>query len=140
MPIRVGLEVSVATARRLTGDAALKVPRAKSAIETMFARQLEDAGLPTPIREFRFHPTRRWQLDFYWPRRMYGRQDFRGIAIEVEGQGAGGMGRHQRPGGWERDMDKYNAATESGIWLYRVTGRMVRDGRAIELAKRVLRK
>ena len=28
---------------------------------------IERAGLPAPVAEFRFHPVRRWRLDYAWP-------------------------------------------------------------------------
>ena len=73
--------------------------------------------------EFRFHPVRRWRFDFACPSRM--------LAVEVEGllHGNGG-GRHQRPGGYEKDCEKYNEALLNGWTVLRVTYATMRSGAA----------
>ena len=63
-------------------------------------------GLETK-REYRFHPTREWRFDFAIPAVR--------VAIEVEG-GVWNGGRHFRPEGYLRDMEKYNEAAACG-WL-----------------------
>lgn len=40
--------------------------------------------LPEPETQYKFHPKRRWRLDFAWP-------DFR-LSVEVNGTGGGGYG------------------------------------------------
>ena len=37
-----------------------------SQLEEMFVFQLKAVGMPDPVREYKFHPDRRWRLDFYW--------------------------------------------------------------------------
>jgi hypothetical protein len=71
------------------------------------------AGLPVPVAEFRFHPTRKWRFDFAWP-------DAR-VALEVEGSVPGVGGRHRSYDGWRADMAKYNAAATLGWRLVRCT-------------------
>lgn len=103
--------------------------RAKtSALEDRLAARIRAEGLPAPLREHRFCH-RRWRFDFAWPDRM--------LALEVEG-GTYSRGRHTRPEGFERDCEKYNAAALAGWRVLRVTGRMVRDGRALVLLRRAL--
>lgn len=68
-------------------------------------------GIP-PYREFRFHPTRRWRFDFAYP-------DIK-LAIEIEG-GTWIGGRHIHPIGFEKDCEKYNAATILGWRVLRCT-------------------
>ena len=63
-------------------------------------------GLETK-QEYRFHPTREWRFDFAIPAVR--------VAIEVEG-GVWNGGRHFRPEGYLRDMEKYNEAAACG-WL-----------------------
>ena len=58
-------------------------------------------------REYRVHPTREWRFDFAIPAVR--------VAIEVEG-GVWNGGRHFRPEGYLRDMEKYNEAAACG-WL-----------------------
>lgn len=57
------------------------------------------------VKEFRFHPTRRWRFDYAIPKYK--------IALEVEG-GVWTQGRHTRPQGFLGDVEKYNAATTMG--------------------------
>lgn len=61
--------------------------------------------------EYKFHPTRKWRIDFYFEGRVK-------IALEVEG-GIYTKGRHITPSGFIADMEKYNALTEQGIFLLR---------------------
>jgi hypothetical protein len=89
-----------------------------------FACVLDAAGLPTPIREHRFAPPRRWRFDYCWPSLR--------LALEVEG-GTWTGGRHVRGQGYERDCEKYNAAALAGWKVLRVTTGMVSDGRALSL-------
>lgn len=88
------------------------------------AQHIALAGIPAPVQQHRFHPVRRWKFDFAWPDRR--------IALEVEG-GTWTGGRHVRASGFEADAEKYNAAALAGWRVFRVTGGMVRDGRALGL-------
>ena len=63
------------------------------------------------MAEYRFHPSREWRFDFAIPSRR--------VAIEVEG-GAYNGGRHIRPDGYLRDMEKYNEAAVCGWCVIRV--------------------
>lgn len=57
------------------------------------------------VKEFKFHPTRKWRFDYAIPEHK--------IAIEVEG-GVWTGGRHISPKGFLNDMEKYNTATIMG--------------------------
>jgi very-short-patch-repair endonuclease len=70
------------------------------------------SSLPEPEREFRFHPNRKWRVDFAWPASM--------LAVEIEGMAYGG-GRHQRREGFTRDAEKYRALVAAGWRLLRFT-------------------
>jgi len=61
-------------------------------------------GLPEPVFEHMFHPTRKWRFDIAWPEYK--------LALEVEGLN----GRHQRTAGFLKDVEKYNEAIRMG-WL-----------------------
>jgi len=100
-----------------------------SPLETLFANQLATAGLPTPVREFRFSTERGWKIDFAWPDAL--------VAVEIEG-GTWTRGRHVRPRGFEADCEKYAELALAGWTLLRVTGAMVRDRRAMRLVERAL--
>jgi very-short-patch-repair endonuclease len=82
--------------------------------------------LPTPEREFRFHPKRMWRFDFAWPGKR--------IAVEVEG-GVYSGGRHTRGKGFVADTTKYNAAALLGWRVFRFPTDMVRNGTAIKTLK-----
>lgn len=93
-----------------------------SELEETLALHIRYANLPAPEREYKFHATRRWRFDFAWPERK--------IAVEVEG-GKWTRGRHQRPDGFEKDAEKYNAAALAGWFVYRVTADMIASGAAL---------
>lgn len=76
----------------------------------MFAALCEKHGIPKPEVEFRFHPVRKWRFDYSWPDKK--------VALEVEG-GAYSGGRHTTGAGFEKDIDKYNAAALLGWTVVR---------------------
>jgi very-short-patch-repair endonuclease len=87
----------------------------------------EAVGLPTPVKEYRFHPQRRWRFDYAWPEHR--------IAIEIEG-GAWIYGRHTRAKGFVNDMEKYNAAVLLGWRVLRYTPEQIKAGKWVDnLAK-----
>jgi len=96
------------------------VPK-QSAGEVLFIAQCKAHKL-TPVMEYRFHPTRRWRLDFAWP-------DIR-LAVEIEG-GTWGVSRHTTGTGFAEDCVKYNAAVALGWRVLRYTTGYVKDGSAI---------
>ena len=100
-----------------------------SAIEEVFAHQVMADGLPNPAREFIFHHSRKWRFDFAWIEKM--------VAVEIEG-GVYSGGRHTRGAGFEKDIVKYNSATEIGWAVYRFTPKMVNDGTAVDTVRRAL--
>ena len=59
------------------------------------------------VKEFIFHPTRKWRFDFAIPSHK--------IAIEIDG-GVWNYGRHNRAQGYIADMKKFNAAASLG-WI-----------------------
>ena len=93
-----------------------------SKLETQFASQVMAHALPTPVREYRFAPPRKWRLDFAWPDHL--------VAVEIEGAVWTG-GRHTRGAGFTNDCEKYSAASIAGWTLLRVTGEHIRNGQAI---------
>ena len=76
----------------------------------MFIKICEQMGMIGCVEEYRFHPTRRWRIDFAFP-------DIK-LAIEKEGAVWVG-GRHIHPSGFIKDMEKYDALTEMGWRLLR---------------------
>jgi len=69
--------------------------------------------MPEPIREYVFAPPRKWRFDLCWPDAK--------LAVEIEGHGPGGLGRHQRRAGFTRDVVKYREAVKLGWRLLRYT-------------------
>jgi len=91
--------------------------------EDHLALLLDDEGIPYQ-REYRFAPPRRWRLDFAFPDHQ--------LAVEVEG-GIWVTGRHVRPSGFIKDIEKYNHLTLLGWRLLRVVPDMIEDGEALRL-------
>jgi len=77
----------------------------------------------TPVREYRFHQTRRWRFDYAFP-------DLK-IAIECDG-GVWMRGRHVRPQGYIKDMEKFNAAAELGWVVLKFTPQQLMTFETIE--------
>lgn len=100
-----------------------------------FIERCRVSGLPTPIPEFQFakndgpHKGRRWAIDYYFEK------GGKKLALEIEG-GIGKIGRHQRPGGFRKDMEKYNALNEYGIQLFRVEPSTLFNVRTTDYIKR----
>ncbi len=85
--------------------------------------------IPEPISEYKFHPDRRWRFDFAWIDRK--------IACEIEG-GIWFGGRHNRPVGYQKDLEKYNQATLLGWKVFRFTPQQFKNGEAAELLESIL--
>lgn len=104
--------------RRPKGERAERVP---SRLEAMLLAQLEGVGL-RPEREVRFHPARKWRLDFAFlaPK----------VAVEVEG-GVWAQGRHTRGAGFSEDCVKRNAAQTLGWIVLSVTEEHITSGDAL---------
>lgn len=100
-----------------------------SNLEELFSYYVRIAGLPTPEREIRPIHGRQWRVDFAWPSHR--------IALEIEG-GSWNGGRHTRGAGFEQDCEKYNAIALDGWTLIRVTGAMIRDGRALKTTEQAI--
>lgn len=79
--------------------------------------------MPEPIKEHKFHDSRKWAFDYAWP-------DIK-LAFELEG-GAFIKGRHTRPKGFTEDIVKYNEAQLLGWVVLRATSAQVKDGHAIK--------
>lgn len=67
-------------------------------------------GVPIPEKEYKFHPSRKWRLDYAWPDTK--------LAVEIEGA-IWINGRHTRGSGFSKDMEKYNTLTLWGWHLLR---------------------
>ena len=92
-----------------------------SNLERIMAFHMDAIGLKY-VREYRFHPVRRWRFDFAFPAQK--------VAVECEG-GTWTNGRHTRGSGFEKDCHKYNAAAMEGWTVLRFTSGMINSGEAI---------
>ena len=115
---------------RKTDSAGVRSQKATgSVLEDHLLVSMRSQRIPEPEREYRFHPTRRWRLDFAWPER--------GLAVEIEG-GIYRGGGHTSVTGIKRDVDKANALTMLGWRLLRFHGDQVRSGEAAALIAEAL--
>lgn len=64
------------------------------------------------VKEFKFHPVRKWRFDYAFPEYM--------VAVEVDG-GVWTGGRHINPAGYINDMEKLNTAASMGWLVLRIT-------------------
>lgn len=106
---------------------------------TRFLLLLRANGLPEPIPEVRFCEGRRWRFDYgFVPPLMPGQPDaHRHVAVEVEGA-VWTQGRHTRPAGFLKDVEKYNEAAIRGWVVLRVTPKQLATTATIALIRRAL--
>jgi very-short-patch-repair endonuclease len=90
----------------------MKTKTAKAPVRDIFTSICKtDMGVEC-VKEFKFHPTRKWRFDYAIPEHK--------IALEVEG-GVWTGGRHTRSKGFLNDVEKYNTGTLLGWRIFRVT-------------------
>jgi len=87
-----------------------------SKLELIAYNRIERSRLPIPVREWKFHDTRKWRFDFAWPDRK--------LAVELEG-GIWINGAHNRGLHFTSDCEKYNAAALLGWTVLRYTSGML---------------
>ena len=92
----------------------------------LFKKLIEQETGETVELEFRFHPVRRWRIDYSIPALK--------IAIEIEG-GAWTKGRHTRGTGFIKDMEKYNTMMLLDWALLRFTPDQKLKTETIEMIK-----
>ena len=73
---------------------------------------------PDPLREQKFHDTRKWRFDFCWPDQM--------IAVEIQG-GQWIKGGHTSGKGLQRDCEKYNEAQFKGWKVFLFSTSMINE-------------
>ena len=76
------------------------------------------------VKEYRFHPTRKWRFDYAFPSIR--------VAIEIDG-GVWINGRHNRPSGFLGDMEKFNAAATLGWVVLKFTPQEQYTKKALDL-------
>jgi len=102
----------------------------RSQLEILFARHIQDAGLPEPQASFRFAQRigRKWEADFAF-------HDHK-LLVEVEGKEWGG--RHTRGKGFINDCEKYAEAQILGWRVLRIPGTWVHNGEGVRYLERLL--
>lgn len=101
-----------------------------SALEDLFAFQLDAAGLTGYVREYQAIPGRKFRFDFAFV-------DER-LLVEING-GTYSRGAHARPLGIKRDYEKGNLAVQFGWRVLQFDADMVKSGQALEFTERMLR-
>lgn len=93
--------------------------------EETLVQHLRAAKLSDYIREYKFHPTRRWRFDFAWTKQL--------LAVEIEGGTSryNQKSRHTSFSGFANDTEKYNEAVSMGWRLLRFTTDQVKQGVAL---------
>lgn len=85
----------------------------RSTLETGFLNLWRAiAKRPDPVEQYRFHPERKWRLDFAFPEQR--------IAVEIDG-GIFVRGGHNRGMQFSKDCEKHNALTMLNWSLLRYT-------------------
>ncbi len=96
--------------------------------------QIKALGMPIPVRDYMFHPVRRWKMDLAWVELK--------VSCEVDGnewaQTNGTKGRHGGAKGMQSDCEKLNEALLLGWHPYRFTGSQVKSGYAVGILERAL--
>lgn len=90
---------------------------------------LRGAQLPAPVRQHRFHETRRWRFDFAWPDQK--------LALEIQGGGFV-RGAHGRGAGLRNDAEKFSEAVCLGWRVLLAVSDHVDDGSAVRWVERAL--
>lgn len=122
---------------------------APPALDPVFAAMLKKAGLPLPVREYRFDTRpadktarpklpRAWAFDYAWlPVDCIPNEYEPMVALEVEG-GAWVGGRHTSGSGFTADMEKYSEAAAQGWRIIRVPPAKLCTPATIDLIRRAL--
>ena len=117
---RVSADSLESRAKRVVRLPEPRLPRSEP--EELLAWQLRAEGL-TFDREYRFHESRLWRLDFW----------FAGARLGVEVQGGGYIqGRHNRGEGMERDCEKAAHVAMAGYRWLPVTPGQIKRGEALK--------
>lgn len=113
--------------RRVQEGLAMK-HRGKSRVEIPYHYYFKSFGIPEPVTEKLFHPSRKFRLDLAWPKPLLlPNQD---VAIEVQGGVWRAMGGAHQGVGHIRDMEKINWAQRLGWKVFQFIPDDIRSGAA----------
>ena len=96
----------------------------------IFCQVLKNQTGLEPVKEYRFHPVRKWRFDYAFP-------DYK-IAIEING-GVWKAGRHNRGQGYINDLEKLNNAAALGWLVLQFTPQQRFESKTIELIRHTLK-
>lgn len=106
-------------------------PKTRRGSLDVFLALLRAAGLPQPVLEYQFEPSRKFKADYAWPDRK--------VIIEQNGgvwkQGASG---HSSGTGILRDYEKSNLANAAGWCYLTFTPKQLASGSCIPLLRVLL--
>ena len=105
----------------------------KSQLEEILAYNIKCVRLPEPVRQYRLPelPDRKFTFDFAWiPERLL---------VEVQGGTWVANTGHTSGAGLERDCEKMVLGVLNGYRVMFVTGKQVKDGRALQWIERALK-
>lgn len=127
VPLNTPQEADIKTSRQKASPGKAKTgTKAISKIEELLAVQIKAAGLPAPVREFRYIPGRKFRLDFAWP---YISPPF---GVEVQGH------VHRIKARFEADIEKRIFGLMAGWRIAEVSGASIRSGVAIQWISHLL--
>jgi hypothetical protein len=98
-------------------------------LRAKFLERCRAAHLPIPETEYRFHPVRKWRLDFAWPKYK--------VALESDG-GTFVRGRHTTGPGHAADIEKRNDATLRRWMVLNVVSSKLNSDETIQMIRRAL--
>lgn len=102
----------------------IRIKKPKIDYPKLLVDQILSTDLPVPIREHKFHPTRKWRFDLAFMEHK--------LAVEVEG-GIWIYGRHNRASSYFKDMEKYNNACLLGWYVIKLSTDMVKSGEGLDI-------
>jgi len=110
-----------------------------------FVKVLASLGVTNMQPEYKFCNGKKWAIDLYIEHYNVKRRQIVKLAIELEGgikELENGKvitkGRHVQGKGYRDDMIKYNALTEHGIYLFRVTYQSISTAQTRDSIKKIL--
>ena len=100
-----------------------------SALENLFAMQLDSAGLTGYVREYAAIPGRKFRFDFAFLRER--------LLVEING-GTYNGGAHSRGVGLNRDYEKGNLAVVNNWRVLSFDTKQVKSGAALEVVEKLI--
>lgn len=97
-----------------------------------FLGQLKMAGLPAPVTEFMFHPSRKWRFDYAFVKEKLAVEYQGGVYFDAKSG-------HSTVRGMENDCIKFSTAASFGWRVMPINAGMVLRGEALKLVEQALK-